>query len=317
MELEFLGTGAGVPAKHRNVSGIALKLLDERNAIWLFDCGEGTQLQILRSNIRPRKIEKIFITHLHGDHIFGLPGLISSRSFQGGDEPLEIYGPKGIEEWVRTTLRISKTHLSYPLRFFEIKEEGLVFSDHQFKVSCKKLDHGIESFGYRIEEADHVGELQVEKLMALGLKPGPLFGKIKKGETVTLPNGQQINGKDYIGETIKGRIVAILGDTRKTVQSVELARHADILVHESTFNKDEAKLAKAYFHSTTQQAAEVAKAAQVKKLILTHISARYLGKDVSALAHEAKEIFENVRIAKDFDCFEIPLKKEGLHEAEK
>ncbi|NLM66712.1 MAG: MBL fold metallo-hydrolase, partial [Enterococcus sp.] len=102
MELEFLGTGAGVPAKHRNVSGIALKLLDERNAIWLFDCGEGTQLQILRSNIRPRKIEKIFITHLHGDHIFGLPGLISSRSFQGGDEALEIYGPKGIEEWVRT-----------------------------------------------------------------------------------------------------------------------------------------------------------------------------------------------------------------------
>ncbi len=317
MELEFLGTGAGVPAKHRNVTGIALKLLDERNAIWLFDCGEGTQLQILRSNIRPRKIEKIFITHLHGDHIFGLPGLISSRSFQGGDEALEIYGPKGIEEWVRTTLRISKTHLSYPLRFFEIKEEGIVFSDKQFKVSCKKLDHGIESFGYRIEEADHVGELQVDRLMAMGLKPGPLFGEIKKGKTVTLPNGQQVNGRDFIGETIKGRIVTILGDTRKTVQSVELARNADILVHESTFNKDEAKLAKAYFHSTTQQAAEVAKAAQVKKLILTHISARYLGKDISDLANEAKEVFENVRIAKDFDCFEIPLKKEALDETKK
>ena len=314
MELEFLGTGAGVPAKHRNVSGIALKLLDERNAIWLFDCGEGTQLQILRSNIRPRKIEKIFITHLHGDHIFGLPGLISSRSFQGGDEALEIYGPKGIEEWVRTTLRISKTHLSYPLRFFEIKEEGIIFADKQFKVSCKKLDHGIESFGYRIEEADHVGELQVDRLMAMGLKPGPLFGEIKKGKMVTLPNGQQVNGRDFIGETIKGRIVTILGDTRKTVQSVELARNADILVHESTFNKDEAKLAKAYFHSTTQQAAEVAKAAQVKKLILTHISVRYLGKDISDLANEAKEVFENVRIAKDFDCFEIPLKKEALDE---
>ena len=213
-------------------------------------------------------------------------------------------------------MRISKTHLSYPLRFFEIKEEGLVFSDHQFTVSCKKLDHGIESFGYRIEEVDHVGELQVEKLTALGLKPGPLFGKIKKGETVTLPDGQQINGKDYIGETIKGRVVTILGDTRKTVQSVELARYADILVHESTFNKEEAKLAKAYFHSTTQQAAEVAKAAHAKKLILTHISARYLGKDISALANEAKEIFENVRIAKDFDCFEIPLKKEKSHETE-
>lgn len=102
MELQFLGTGAGVPAKHRNVTSIALKLLDERNEVWLFDCGEGTQMQILRTTIRPRKIGKIFITHLHGDHIFGLPGLISSRSFQGGDTPLEIYGPKGIEEYIKS-----------------------------------------------------------------------------------------------------------------------------------------------------------------------------------------------------------------------
>ena len=111
MEIQFLGTGAGVPAKHRNVTGIALKLLDERNAVWLFDCGEGTQLQILKSSIRPRKIEKIFITHLHGDHIFGLPGLLSSRSFQGGTEPLEIYGPVGIADFVKTSLRVSQSRL--------------------------------------------------------------------------------------------------------------------------------------------------------------------------------------------------------------
>lgn len=309
MELEFLGTGAGVPAKHRNVSGIALKLLDERNAVWLFDCGEGTQLQILRTAIRPRKIEKIFITHLHGDHIFGLPGLISSRSFQGGSEPLEIYGPKGIQEWVKTTLRLSKTHLSYPVKYIEIQEDGLIFDDKQFKVYCQKLEHGIESYGYRVVEADHIGELQVEELKALGVKPGPIFGKIKQGQTVTLDDGRVIDGKDFIGESKKGRVVTILGDTRKTKQSVELARDADVLVHESTFNKEEAKLARAYFHSTTHEAAEVAKEAKVEKLILTHISARYLGKDVEGLRNEAKEIFENVWVAKDFYSVDIPLKK--------
>lgn len=124
MELEFLGTGAGVPAKHRNVTSIALRLLDERNAVWLFDCGEGTQMQILHSTIRPRKIEKIFITHLHGDHIYGLPGLISSRSFQGGDTPLEIYGPKGIKAYIQTVLRISQTKVSYPLHFSRLKKKG-------------------------------------------------------------------------------------------------------------------------------------------------------------------------------------------------
>ena len=171
MEIEFLGTGAGVPAKHRNVTGIALRLLDERNAIWLFDCGEGTQMQILRTNIRPRKIEKIFITHLHGDHLFGLPGLLSSRSFQGGTEPMEIYGPKGVKDFVMTALRVSQTRLAYPLNFIEVAP-GVIFQDKQFTVICDKLDHGIASFGYRVVEADHDGELQVDKLLALGIKTG-------------------------------------------------------------------------------------------------------------------------------------------------
>lgn len=181
MELEFLGTGAGVPAKHRNVSSIALKLLDERNEIWLFDCGEGTQMQILRTNIRPRKIEKIFITHLHGDHIFGLPGLISSRSFQGGETPLEIYGPKGTEAFVRNALTISQTKLGYPLVFIDLSEDQAIFEDAHFSVYAKKLSHGIDSYGYRIVEHDHKGELQVDKLKELNIPAGPIYGKLKKG----------------------------------------------------------------------------------------------------------------------------------------
>lgn len=318
MELEFLGTGAGVPAKHRNVTSTALRLLDERNAVWLFDCGEGTQMQILRSTIRPRKIEKIFITHLHGDHIYGLPGLISSRSFQGGDTPLEIYGPKGIKDFVQTILRISQTKISYPLRLIEIEEEGVLFKDQQFEVSCLRLDHGIESFGYRIVEASHKGELQVDALLALGLKPGPIFGRLKKGEVVTLEDGRVINGADYLGQDKQGRIVAILGDTRLCGNAVKLAEGADVLVHESTFNKSEAKLARAYYHTTTYQAAQVACDAGVKKLLLNHISARYVGKDITDLANEAKEKFPNTLIVKDFDIVEIPFAgEEVLYESRK
>lgn len=307
MEIEFLGTGAGVPAKHRNVTSIALKLLDERNKIWLFDCGEGTQMQILRTTIKPRKIEKIFITHLHGDHIFGLPGLLSSRSFQGGNESLDIYGPKGIEEFVRTSLRISRSRLGYKLNFYEVID-GIVFEDHQFTVVAKKLDHGIDSFGYRVIEKDHVGELQVDKLVAMSVSPGPIFGQLKRGERVTLPDGRVLDGKDFLGQARKGRIVTILGDTRYCQQSIELAKDADVLVHESTFNKHEANMAKDYFHSTTHQAAEVAQKAGVQKLVLTHISARYLAKEAIELEQEAKEVFPNTLLVKDFDQVLVPFR---------
>ncbi|STP30089.1 Ribonuclease Z [Enterococcus durans] len=310
MELQFLGTGAGVPAKHRNVTSIALKLLDERNEVWLFDCGEGTQMQILRTSIRPRKIEKIFITHLHGDHIFGLPGLLSSRSFQGGDTPLEIYGPKGIETFIKTSLAVSQTRLGYALKFIELTEDQPIFEDQQFSVYTKKLDHGIDSFGYRVVEHDHNGELQVDKLKELAIPAGPIYGKLKKGETVTLDDGRTIDGKAFVGPDKKGRIVTILGDTRKTGNSVLLAQDSDVLVHESTFNKNEEKMARNYYHSTTHQAAEIAKEAKTNKLLLTHISARYLGKAALELENEAKEIFPNTLIMKDFETIEVPFREE-------
>lgn len=305
MEVQFLGTGSGVPAVHRNVTGIALKLLDERNAVWLFDCGEGTQMQILRTSIRPRKIEKVFITHLHGDHIFGLPGLISSRSFQGGDEPLEIYGPKGIKEYITTTLKASQTRLSYPIHYVEIAEEGLIFEDKEFSVYCARLDHGIESYGYRVVEHDYAGELQAAKLQQLGVASGPVYGQLKRGEVVTLPDGRVLDGKDFIGPSKKGRVVAILGDTRKSGAAVRLALDSDLLIHESTFSHEELKKARSYFHSTNLQAAEVAKEANAKQLILTHISARYLAKDTQQMEKDAQQIFPNTKIAKDFDSFEV------------
>lgn len=309
MQLEFLGTGAGSPSKQRNVTSVALKLLEELNEIWLFDAGEATQHQILHTTIRPRKVTKIFITHLHGDHIFGLPGFLSSRSFQGGNEPLTIYGPVGIKKFVMTALQVSESRLSYPLKFVEIDHSQELFNERGFKVTTMSLDHKIACYGYRIEEADHPGELQVDKLRQDNIPSGPIYGQLKAGKTVKLDDGRVIDGKNYIGKPQPGRIIAILGDTRQTPNAVVLAHKADVLVHESTFAKNEAKMAHNYYHSTSLQAAEVAKQAGVKKLLLTHISARYTGKAAYQLSYQVRDVVPDTRVVNDFDVIDVPFKK--------
>jgi ribonuclease Z len=308
VELLFLGTGAGVPAKLRNVTSIALKLLEERGAVWLFDCGEATQHQILHTSLKPRRIEKIFITHLHGDHIYGLPGLLGSRSFQGGDSELTVYGPKGIKQFIEVSLSISQTHLKYPLHIVEI-EEGVIFEDEGFRVEAKELQHALPTFGFRVEEKDKRGELQVDRLKEKGVKPGPVYKKLKAGEEIVLENGSILNGNDYIGPSIPGRVVTILGDTRICANASELARSADVLVHEATFNQDQEEMAYEYFHSTTKQAAETAADAGVTILFLTHISSRFSKEAWPELQQEAREVFPDSYIANDFMEHVIPLKK--------
>lgn len=308
MDVLFLGTGAGMPAKFRNVSSIALKLLDERGVIWLFDCGEATQHQILHTSVKPRRIEKIFITHLHGDHIYGLPGLLSSRSFQGGDEKITIYGPKGIRQFVTVNLAVTETYLKYPLEIIEISE-GVIFEDEQFIVEAQPLDHGVMSFGYRITEKDHPGTLLADKLKEAGVKPGPIYKQIKDGEDVELEDGMILKASDFVGEPIKGRVVTILGDTRVCDQAIQLAKDADLLIHEATFAHGEDELANEYYHSTTTQAAEVAKRANVKQLCITHISSRYDKKDWQQLLREVRTVFPNSEIAEDFKELTVPLLK--------
>lgn len=304
MELFFLGTGAGLPSKERNVSAIALKMLQEQQSIWLFDCGESTQHQILKTTIKPRKIEKIFITHLHGDHIYGLPGLLSSRSFQSGDTLLTLYGPKGIKEYIETSLRVSGTNLTYPLVIKEV-QTGLIFENEDFQVYCRELQHGIPSYGYRMVEREQPGELQPEKLKQDGIPPGPLYQKIKENETTELDNGQIIHRADYTGPLKEGRIVTILGDTRSHNSLTDFVAGSDVLVHEATFSEDEEELAFRYFHSTTTQAATLAKESNVKQLVLTHISSRYQKDQEAILLQEAREIFPASDIASDFFQKEI------------
>lgn len=310
MDLVFLGTGSGVPAKHRNVSSIALKLLDELNSIWLFDCGEATQHQILKTSVKPRKIDKIFITHMHGDHIYGLPGLLSSRAFQGGDTALTIYGPPGIRQYVSMSMKLSQSHVKYPIDYVEFTEEGKLFENSQFTVTVKRLRHGIPSYGFRIQEKDREGELMAEELKELGVPFGPLFGQLKQGKTVTLDDGRVLDGKAFIGPSQKGRVVTILGDTLKTQNSTELARGADVLVHESTFKGDDQGLARSYNHSTNIDAARTALEAGAEKLLLTHISARYLYADSKEMEKEARRYFPETYVMNDLAEVTIPIKRE-------
>lgn len=311
MEILFLGTGAGSPSRQRNVSSLALKLLAERNEIWLFDVGEGTQHQILQTTLRPRKVTKIFITHLHGDHIFGLPGFLASRANQGGESPLTIYGPAGIEQFVQTSLAVTQTRLPYKLSFVLLKHPGVIFDDATFKVSFGLLNHRIMSFGYRVEEKDHPGELLMGKIQAAQIPAGPVYAQLKAGKTVTLPDGRTFDGHDFIGPAQRGRTVTIFGDTRTSPNAQALAQGADVLVHESTFGPAEVKLARQYYHSTNLQAAKLAKNAGVKRLLLNHISARYLGKAAMELQVTAQKVFPNTKVVHDLEEIKIPFKKEG------
>lgn len=309
MYIQFLGTGAGQPSKSRNVSSLALKLLDEINEVWLFDCGEGTQNRILETSIRPRKVSKIFITHLHGDHIFGLPGFLSSRSFQGNEEQtdIDIYGPIGIRQFVLTSLKVSGSRLPYRIHFheFEVDQVDKVLETDKFTVFADKLDHTVPCVGYRVMQKDLEGRLDAEALRAAGVPFGPLFGQIKNGENVVLEDGIEIVASDYVSPPRPGKVVTILGDTRKCHASVRLGVNADVLVHEATYGKGDEAIARKHGHSTNMEAALVAKDAGAKRLLLNHISPRFLSKDVSQLRRDASSIFEQVHIVKDLEEVEV------------
>ena len=307
MRITFLGTGAGAPSRNRNVSAIGLQFI-QQSLLWLFDCGEATQQQVLRSPLRLSQLERIFITHLHGDHVFGLPGLLASRSLQQmTDAPVTLYGPEGLAEYIQTALRLSGTHLGYPLDFVTARS-GLLYENKHLSVFCKQLEHRLTAFGYAVQEKPQPGHFDVEAAKALQLPPGPLYGQLKQGQLVTLDDGRIIDGKTLVGPLRSGRKLVYCSDTVFCEAAIELARSADVLIHEATYNEADVDLAVRGTHSTAKQAAQVAQAANVDTLILTHFSARYEahnGPGIESLLEEARAIFPNTYLASDFWSYEL------------
>lgn len=320
MQITFLGTSSGVPTRSRNVSSVALRL-PQRAELWLFDCGEGTQHQIMRSDLKISQINRIFITHMHGDHVFGLMGLLATCGLAGSPHRIDIYGPPKLEEYLRACGRYSQTHLSYPLHVHTV-QPGIVYEDEEFTVSCERLEHRVPAFGYRIAEKDRPGRFDVEKAKALNIPPGRVYGQLKRGETVALNDGRIIRGVDLCGASEEGRKLAYCTDTIFCDGAVSLAQGADVLIHEATFSHVDAELAFQRLHSTSTMAAQTALAAQVKLLIMTHFSPRYApGNDIQLqhLLAEARAIFPNTEMAYDFLTYEIPRRRqlEGEKQAAK
>ncbi len=306
MQVTFLGTSSGVPTRGRNVSAVALRL-PQRAELWLFDCGEGTQHQFLRSELRVSQLRRIFVTHMHGDHVFGLPGLLASLGLAGTCSGIDLYGPDPLRDYLEGVLRTSSTRIGYPLRSHRVKDAAssgaLLLDDDDITVRCTKLIHRVPAYAYRVDQKPRAGRFDVDQARALGIPPGPIYAELKAGREVVLDDGRIINGASLCGPERPGCSVVYCTDTVFSEAAVELAQGADLLIHESTFAHAEAEMAFARQHSTSTMAAQTALAAGVKQLMLTHLSPRYVpGNPVTPddLLNEARAIFPNTELAKDF-----------------
>lgn len=297
-KITFLGTSGTVPTTERNPSSIFISFGGEK---LLLDCGEGTQRQMMKAKTG-FGISSIFITHMHTDHFIGLFGLIESMSLNGREKPLHIYCPEA------GFLRSLFKSFGYDNLDFKINVHGMKDGDYvrfrNFRVIAFETEHIVKSLGYVIVE-DSRYRFSPEMAKSLGIPPGPLYKKLADGESVVF-NGKVISPEDVTEGIVRGRKLVYTGDTRPIQRIVELAKDADVLIHDSSFTSDIQEWAEKTKHSTALEAAQIAKSANVKMLVLTHISARY-SKDVTPLLNEAKKLFDNVTVAEDF--FELKLNR--------
>jgi ribonuclease Z len=304
LDLVFLGTSASMPTAQRAPAAILLRRGGER---LLFDCAEGTQRQLQRSTVGLADLEEIFLTHYHADHFLGLPGMLKTFALRGRDEvALTVYGPRGLND-LFSKLRPFLGRLPYPLATVEL-QAGETMERGEYAIETFALDHGADAIGYALVEHDRPGRFDVGAADALGVPPGPERGMLQAGEPVTLADGRVVMPDAILGPARQGRKVVLAGDTAPSPTVVQAAHHADVLVHEATFGAEEAERARETLHSTAVDAAEVAKLAEARMLALTHISTRYFGPDLAA---EAREVFQETVVPRDFDVIEIPLPERG------
>ncbi len=300
LQLVFLGTGSGKPMPNRNVSSMALF---REGKLFLFDCGEATQIQLTRSDLRPGALEAIFLTHFHGDHVNGLPGLIGSLTLNQRSAPLHIVGPRGLKRWFKCLHDLHILRPGFPVRLHEVTQAGGVLEEHDFHFVAHPLEHRVDVWGYALVEDERPGRFDVERARQLDIPSGPLYGQLQRGEPVVLDDGRTVEPSQVLGPARPGLKIAYCTDTIPCNSALELARDADVLVHESTYPAGDEEKAHQRGHSTAGDAARCAHKAGAKRLILTHISQKYLHLDEFLTG--AREIFANTDIARDFSTFEI------------
>jgi ribonuclease Z len=303
LDVVFLGTSASAPTARRGVAATLVRRGGER---LLFDCGEGTQRQLLRSSVGLLDLREVFLTHYHADHFLGLPGMLKTFALRGREVPLTVYGPRGLEDLFGSLRRIFGK-LTYELELVEL-EPGEELAREDYSLLPFSVPHVRESLGYALDERERPGRFDATLADELGVPFGPQRGALQRGEAVTLADGRTIDPAQLVGEARAGRTVVLTGDTAPSEAVAAQAEGADLLVHEASFCDDEIDRARETNHSTAADAAAIARAAHVRLLALTHLSNRYFGPEV---AREAREIFPETVVPKDFDIIELPFRERG------
>lgn len=297
-EVVFLGTGAAVPTRFRNLSSTAVVWNGE---LLLFDCGEATQMQMRKARLRPGRLSRIFISHFHGDHIFGLPGLLTSLHMAECTQDVHLYGPAGLASFIDFHRAFAKFTLKYPLHIHEVPDEQEQQEWHVdgYRIVARALQHRVRCLGFAVIEAERPGKFDSRQAAALGIPPGPDRSRLQQGEPVRNSQGELVEPHRVMGPARRGHHFAYCVDTAPSEAAVELARQADLLVHEGTFAAGEEASAVEAGHSTTAQAAEIGKQAGVRRLVITHISGRYMPHQEADLLEPARAIFPDTVIARD------------------
>ncbi len=303
LDLVFLGTSGSAPTANRAPSSVLVRRGGER---LLFDCAEGTQRQLMCSTVGLPDLEEVFLTHFHADHTLGLPGMLKTFSLRQRELPLTVYGPPGLRELFGDLRRVFG-RLTYPLELRELRPGDALDRDG-YRILAFPVHHGVAALGYALVEEPRPGRFDGEAADALGVPHGPERGALQRGESVTLPDGRVLTPDVLVGEARPGRRIVLPADTAPVETVRVLAEGADLLVHEATFSEEERERAAETLHSTALQAAETARDARVRLLALTHVSPRYFGPE---LAREARAVFPNTVVPRDFDVIEVPFPERG------
>jgi ribonuclease Z len=298
----FLGTSGSVPTLKRSLPSVVVQCPRDQ---WMFDCGENVQRQMMQAKVSFHRKMKVFITHLHGDHVLGLPGLLQTMALMDRKEPVQVYGPVGLKDFLACTKETLNFGLTFPVEISEILSEGVVCEEEEYTIIAKKSNHAVESYAFALLEKPRPGKFYPKKALALGVAAGELWSRLQGGEEITLANGKMVKPSDVMGPMRTGRKIVYTGDTKPFEAFAKFAEGADLVIHDCTFDDSLIEKAALDGHSTPTQAAGQAKAAGAKQLALSHISARYPNAEL--LLEQAKKTFANSVLAEDFMELELPL----------